>query len=418
MINIINKSDCVGCNACVQRCPKQCISMKEDEQGFIYPKVDLSICINCGLCEKVCPVINQSTSRNPLITYAAKNIDDNERQTSSSGGIFLSLAEKVIEDGGVVFGARFNEKWEVVHDYAEIIEDVKVFKGSKYVQSQIGNTFRLAEKFLNSGRKVLFSGTPCQIAALGLFLRKDYSDKLLKVDFVCHGVPSPKVWKEYLKFTTRPKGASDGKNTVFTSLKDEPVITGISFRDKRLGWEKYGFHIRIAASLTSGKNSVFTSFKAKEKDIELLYEPLNKNIFMQGFLNDLYLRPACFSCPTKHLKSESDITLADFWGIKAIDKSIYDKKGVSMVIINTENGKKIFSDLDIIYKKSDFKNCVINNPAILHSAKKSSHYDNFFKLFNSEGFAATIPLISHLSPNIIKKFSSLLKKIHYKLFMH
>ena len=174
MIDIIDKKDCVGCNACVQRCPKQCITMHEDEQGFLYPKVDLSLCIHCDLCEKVCPIINQAQPREPLETFAAKNPDDKVRMTSSSGGIFFALAKNIIEEGGVVFGAKFNENWEVVHDYAETLEGVKAFQGSKYVQSRIGDTFRQAEEFLKAGRKVMFTGTPCQIAALGLFLRKDF----------------------------------------------------------------------------------------------------------------------------------------------------------------------------------------------------------------------------------------------------
>lgn len=254
MIDIKKKEDCVGCNACVQRCPKTCIFMIEDEQGFLYPKVDLNKCIDCHLCEKVCPVINQAEPIKPIRTYAAKNNNEEDKETSSSGGVFFALVEYVIkEKQGVVFGARFNDKWEVVHDYAEAIKDAEAFKGSKYVQSRIGDNFKKAEEFLKSGRTVLFSGTPCQIAALRLFLRKDYGAQLITVDIACHGVPSPLVWKDYLNST----------------CGNTEKISRISFRDKRNGWQNYGMSIYDL------------------KNHEMLYSPMNQNLYMQGFLKDL-----------------------------------------------------------------------------------------------------------------------------------
>ena len=200
MIEIKDKKDCCGCSACVQRCPKQCITLKEDNEGFLYPIVDKKTCIDCGLCEKVCPILHQGEPQKPLKVYAAKNLNEEIRRQSSSGGIFTLLAEQVIQEGGVVFGARFDENWEVKHDYTETIEGLAVFRGSKYVQSRIEDNYKKAEEFLKQGRKVLFSGTPCQIAGLKRFLRKEY-EELLTVDFVCHGVPSPGVWRKYLKET-------------------------------------------------------------------------------------------------------------------------------------------------------------------------------------------------------------------------
>ena len=240
MIDIKEKNNCCGCSACVQICPKQCISMAADNEGFLYPQVNSAICIDCGLCEKVCLVINQSAPREPLVVYAAKNNNEDIRLKSSSGGIFTLLAEKVIEEGGVVFGAKFDADWNVIHDYTETIEGLAAFRGSKYVQSIIGDNFKTAKQFLNNGRKVLFSGTPCQIAGLKKYLRKEY-DNLLTVDVVCHGVPSPMVWRDYLDYKRAKRAA--GKNTVSSSLKELPVITGISFRDKTKGWKKYGFRI-------------------------------------------------------------------------------------------------------------------------------------------------------------------------------
>lgn len=193
MIDILDKQKCCGCSACMQRCPKQCIAMQEDSEGFCYPIVDRNACIACGLCEKVCPMLNPYKARKPLEVHAAINRDEQIRRESSSGGIFTLLAEQTIRKGGVVFGARFDGNWEVRHDWCENIEGLGQFRGSKYVQSRIGACYRQAEIFLKSGRSVLFSGTSCQIAGLHRFLGKSY-DNLLSVDVICHGVPSPLVW--------------------------------------------------------------------------------------------------------------------------------------------------------------------------------------------------------------------------------
>ena len=172
MIQIQNKQDCCGCEACVQVCPKQCISFNQDHEGFLYPKVDEDMCIHCGLCSIVCPVLHPYESQKPYETLAAINPDDEIRKTSSSGGVFTLLAEKVIDEGGIVFGARFDEEWLVVHDVAETKEALRVFRGSKYLQSRIGDSFLRCQNFLDAGRMVLFTGTPCQVAALNHYLRK------------------------------------------------------------------------------------------------------------------------------------------------------------------------------------------------------------------------------------------------------
>ncbi len=185
MIDIQNKASCTGCYACVRICPKQCISMQPDEEGFWYPSVDKGICVDCGLCEKVCAVAHPFPIRQPLATYAARSKQAKYLSLGSSGGIFQPLAERVIADGGVVFGARFNEHWEVIHDKAEVPEELPAFSGSKYVQSRTGDTYREAEGFLKAGRKVLFSGTPCQIAGLYAYLRKPY-ENLYTVDLKRH----------------------------------------------------------------------------------------------------------------------------------------------------------------------------------------------------------------------------------------
>lgn len=198
MIKIEDKKKCCGCTACVQVCPKQCIDLIEDTEGFLYPKVNKKSCVECGACENVCPFTFTLQPRmNPLVSYAAKNRDEDVRKESSSGGIFTALAENVINEGGVVFGVRFDEKWNPVFDYTETVDGLAAFRGSKYVQSTVGDSFKQVRSFLKANRKVLFSGTPCQVAGLKLFLRHEY-DNLLTVEVVCHGVPSPGVWRKYL----------------------------------------------------------------------------------------------------------------------------------------------------------------------------------------------------------------------------
>lgn len=259
--------------------------MREDNEGFLYPEVDREVCIDCGLCEKVCPVIHQGDKRKPLAVYAVKHKDDKIRLSSSSGGAFTALAESVIDEDGVVFGAKFDEDWSVFHDYTDTKEGLAAFRGSKYVQSRVGDSFKKAEYFLKAGRKVLFSGTPCQIAGLKRFLRKEY-DNLLTVDFICHGVPSPGVWREYLKEETARQ--CGGKNSVLShpNIKERDArIESISFRDKRLGWKKFSFALTLSVPNGHGaKNTV------------LLSESKYHNLFLKGFLRDLYLRPSCHHC--------------------------------------------------------------------------------------------------------------------------
>lgn len=202
MVELIDKSKCCGCAACVQVCPKQCISFNEDIEGFLYPIVNKDLCIDCRLCEKVCPFLNLNDPRKPVKVLAAINPNEEIRMKSSSGGIFTMLAEAVIDKGGVVFGARFDKNWEVMHDYTETKEGLDIFRGAKYTQSKIGRTYKEAKDFLIQGRKVLFSGTGCQIAGLRLFLHKKY-DNLLMVEIACHGVPSPAVWRAYLDEVTK-----------------------------------------------------------------------------------------------------------------------------------------------------------------------------------------------------------------------
>lgn len=341
MIKRSQKKDCCGCGACAQRCPASCITMAEDHEGFLYPMIDHSLCTNCTICESVCPVIHQEEKRVPLYVYAAKNPQEAIRMQSSSGGIFTLLAEGVINEKGIVFGARFNAHWEVIHDYTETAEELTHFRGSKYVQSKMGNAFRQAEIFLKQGRKVLFSGTPCQIAGLKRFLGRPY-EHLLTIDIVCHGVPSPEIWRMYLH------EISAGKQ-----------IEQVSFRDKSAGWKNY--HVSISYGASEYK------------------EPQSANLYMKGFLNNLYLRPSCYVCPSKCLKSGSDITLGDYWGIHHVLPDFDDDKGVGLTIINTKEGKISYEKTTAEYKSTDYAKALNGNSSLEHSPLYPTQRDTFFQ---------------------------------------
>lgn len=417
MINIQRKEDCVGCNACVQRCPTSCISMKEDEQGFLYPIVDTNRCINCHLCEKVCPVINQSEARKPLKVFAAKNNNKEVKRLSSSGGVFFALAETIIKESGVVFGAKFNDNWDVVHDFAERLEDVRAFQGSKYVQSRIGDSFAKAEQLLKTGRKVLFTGTPCQIAGLKRFLLKNY-DNLITADVVCHGVPSPLVWRDYLHYITHPQNGSDGKKDL-KSTEDIKLceVSRISFRDKRIGWSKYGFSVYTNNQICIHHTDSH-SLKNKPEERELLFETLDKNLFMQGFLKNLYLRPSCYECPAKCGKSGSDISLGDFWGIKNTQPQDYDSTGVSLFLAYTHTGLEIPQQMDdrkAQYSSSTYTAAIVGNPAIEHSVRRKRWTDEFWQLYPSKGLAVIPFLVRKATPSFANRIFVYIKRIILKL---
>lgn len=325
MIEVKDKKLCCGCQACVQACPRKCISFLMDKEGFFYPKVDKSICIDCHLCEKVCPVNNDEMPKEPQKVIAAYNVNLVERSKSSSGGMFILLAKSIIEENGVVFGAIFDKAWNVKHAYAETLDEIYPMLQSKYVQSNIGDSYIKVKYFLKQGRKVLFCGTPCQVLGLKKFLRKEYV-KLFTVDFLCHGVPSPGVWKMYVERELQPLARNEtvGKKTgLDLSLNSMSVLSDIEFRNKSYyGWKKYGFIVRGKSASKTDQNTV------------LLSDDHYANPYMQGFLSDIFLRPSCYDCRYKNGKSGSDLTLGDFWCVEKVDHQIDDDKGLSMILIN------------------------------------------------------------------------------------
>jgi len=386
MIKIDKTIDCCGCSACVQVCPRRAIAMQVDAEGFAYPSVDNSTCNFCGLCERVCPVLNQGEERIPLSVYAAKNKSDEIRLNSSSGGFFSHLAERVIEGNGVVFGARFNKEWEVIHDFAESIDSLSAFRGSKYLQSQIGETFSLVEKFLKGSRQVLFTGTPCQVAALKLFLGEEHKN-LITADFVCHGVPSPKIWHAYLKEVLGHAGVDNSEVDKFFWEK----ITSISFRNKSAGWKNFSLLIRCN---NPAVNANFIAVK----------EVFSFNCFMKGFLQNLYLRPSCYFCPARSFKSGSDITFADYWGVQDIVPFFDDDKGVSLVMVNSTKGEDLLAELSLDTVKTTLNEAMRSNPSIKESPEIPDCRGEFFSRFGKEPFIKLVRDLTQVS------FISRLKK--------
>lgn len=361
MIKIIRPEDCCGCGACEQKCPRNCISLIPDNEGFWYPKVDMNLCIDCSICEKVCPVINQEGERVPLKVYAAKNIDEEVRAKSASGGIFTIIAENVINKGGVVFGVKFDENWDVVFDYTETKEGLEKFRRSKYVQAWLGNTYKKVHELLNQGRLVLFTGTPCQISGLRRFLNKNY-EHLLLMDLICEGVPSPKVWRKYLEeeIVRQCRNFSSSSN-VFS--KNDLRIQDISFRNKSLGWKLFSFSLS------------FINNKDKNSDLPIY---INRNSeYIQALINYLHLRPICYECPFKSCKSHSDITIADYWGISRLHPEMDDDKGTSMVYVHTQKGETFFDKEKTRYLETTYEEAFMFNN-IITSSKKHPYRDKFF----------------------------------------
>lgn len=385
MIDIKDKKNCCGCHACFNICPKKAITMACDEKGFKYPIIDKEKCIDCGLCEKVCPILNRKKEEEKKVSaYACYNKNENERINSSSGGIFILLAKEIIKRKGIVFGAQLNEEFKVVHSYAESEEGLKKFQGSKYVQSNIGETYKLVKKHLNEDRYVLFTGTPCQIEGLYSFLQKKY-DKLYTQDIICHGVPSPMVWEKYKEY----------RKSV-----DNDIPQKIEFRNKDNGWKLFNM-----------------KFSYKNKNY---MQNQHQDLFMQAFLKNTILRDSCYSCNFKRKYRNSDITLADFWGIEHVQPDFDDNKGISAVIINSEKGRELFNSIS---KKIECRNCdleqIINiNSSMIKSVTKDNNSDKFFENLNKLSFEKNVEKNTYhttLFKRGLKKIKNTIKKIFKKI---
>lgn len=340
--------------------------MKEDREGFLQPLVDTNRCIGCHKCERICPILNPEEKKYyETKAFAAINLDENIRFKSSSGGVFYAIAKWIIEQKGIVFGARFNEEWQVIHDYTETLEGIAPFMGSKYVQSFIGDSYVLAKKFLDDGRWVLFSGTPCQLRGLRSFLGIEY-ERLLQVDIICHGVPSPGVWRRYLN-----------------EISNKTTITNISFRDKGDGWKDYSVQIIM--------------------NDRILRERFKNNIYMQGFLKDVFLRNSCYDCKFRDLHRNTDLTLADYWGVDIQCPSMFDDKGTSLVFTHSKKGLQILSEIEPVLRivEQSPKIALEHNPMMCKSNPHKEKRSCFFYWFGLGSFSRSFSLIDR-NPFIVR----------------
>lgn len=312
MISISDPKDCCGCTACASICPHQAISMQPDSLGFLYPVINNSQCTNCGLCEKVCAFNNNydiSQNLSEPVALGARHKDIKEVMNSRSGAVFVALSDYVLEHNGTVYGAGYNEHFQVIHKRATNKQERDELRGSKYVQSDLTDIFPQVKKDLKEGLLVLFSGTPCQTAGLASYIGKKLRSNLLLVDIVCHGVPSPYIWRDYLSFLEE---------------KHYSRVTQVDFRNKKLyGWRAH-------------KDTI--TFENNEIENEAWYS--------QFFHNGLFFRESCEKCHFCNLKRPSDLTLGDFWGLEKQDSQFNaDDKGVSLLLINTTKGEYLFSQI-------------------------------------------------------------------------
>lgn len=311
-----SESDCCGCTACQSICPQSAIRMHTDGKGFLYPRIDQTLCVGCGICKTVCPMKQgascESITREPDF-YAVKHRSDGVRMHSSSGGMFTAISDWILEQGGTVYGAAFDDDFRVCHQRATTKDKRDAFRGSKYVQSDLGKMFAEVKNDLKSDVPVLFSGTPCQVAGLSRYLlitRTDIS-RLYLCDLICHGTPSPLIFHDYLNLMKK-SNRSD--------------IQKMTFRYKTLGWRAQA----IAIEFLNGKN---------------YYSTASDDLYYRLFLPNIILRPSCYQCPFASLHRPSDITIGDFWGIENSIPKFEDKKGVSLVLTSTSKGYLLFQSV-------------------------------------------------------------------------
>ncbi len=362
MIRISDKSLCSGCTACVSACPAQCIVMRRDREGFDYPVANSDLCVKCGLCERICPVLNPCDRMEPLDAYAARCASQVEG--ASSGGIFPLLAQEFVSDGGIVCGAALDTDCTVVHCAVEDEAGLSALKGSKYAQSELYSMFEDIRAELKDGRRVLFSGTPCQVAGLNAYLGKA-QDGLITVDIACHGVPSPGLWEKY-------KAAIEKSH--------HSPLKSVDFRDRSEGWRHYNIR-----------------YDFRDKSVTV---PRAKDPYLALFLQDMTLRPSCYDCRLRGGCSGSDITLSDLWSVAGTAPEMNDDRGVSGVLINTEKGRELYEKVTgrLVGQQIQVDQVRKENGGFAGAVVVPERRDEFFKGVHS---AADLP--KYMSSFIIRK---------------
>jgi acetyltransferase-like isoleucine patch superfamily enzyme/coenzyme F420-reducing hydrogenase beta subunit len=381
MIDIKDKVDCCGCNACGDVCPKDAITFVTDNEGFWYPEVNMDRCIECHLCERVCPVLHQAEKKGqydtPLV-YAAYNKDESVRLDSTSGGIHSALALAVYSKGAYVSGAVYNKDHTVSHIVSCDQSLLPRIRSSKYLQSSMEGQFRKIKEILRNGKEVFYCGTPCQVHALYNYLRKDYAN-LTTCDFICRGVNSPKVFLKYINMLERQYGSRAAE---------------IKFKNKKWGWHDFSLRVNF------------------ENGQEYCKDRWHDYFFIGYLQSGNFARPSCYSCPFKGFPQKADITLADFWGIEKVDPSMDQDKGTSLVMVNSNKGMELFDSIKdkIIWKESSMDDAKAGNPALTQSLKPvRSDREDFFKALDKYSFDRVARKFFPL-PTLRVKIRSLAKK--------
>lgn len=354
MINIYkNKTECTGCTACYSICPVQAINMEQDVEGFYYPVINQELCINCHKCQRACPEKSSRNDLEPISLYAVKSKDNAIRMGSSSGGSFTILAEWVEQHKGVIYGAAYDDQFQVKHCRAEKRNEWEKFRVSKYVQSDLGETFKQVKSDLIEERLVLFTGTPCQVNGLKSFLKEIDTSRLITCDIVCHGTPSPKIWKEYLNFIRRRYSDS---------------IAKISFRDKL----ESGWHNSSLAVWGFQKGLLFS-------------EKHSDNLYSQMYFRNFISRPSCYICGYCNLYRCSDITLGDYWGVEKYHPEFDDDKGTSLFMCNTKRGEKLWEEtkIRVEYIRLLKEECL--QPNLQKSSTRPDNREEFWKMYQKYG---------------------------------
>ena len=352
MIELCSTSKCTGCGACYNACPRQSITMVESVEGFLFPEINGETCVNCGLCRKVCPVISKPEKCSFPHVYATWSIDNGIRMTSSSGGMFYTLAKEIINRGGIVFGVVLDEEGNAYHTYTDNLAGLKPMQGSKYVQSDTRKVFLEVKKYLSEGRLVMFTGTPCQVAAMKSYMGKISCEKLLLVDIVCHGVPANKLFKDYVNKLEQKYGKKINKS---------------SFCFRKLDAWGYSPSVEFA----EGSRKII---------------PQCDNVYMLHFLMSYTFRESCYQCQFASSTRVSDITIADFWGIgKDIPFNGDASKGCSLVLVNTEKGNSYFESVQskIFCEQRDLNEAKVDNHNLYRPSIRPSQRNNSYNYFYS-----------------------------------
>lgn len=378
-ISILKKEKCCGCHSCYNICPKKAITMVKDSEGFLYPKVSENMCINCGKCIQSCPGIKIPDMNTFDKAYACYAKREEEHLSSSSGGFFAVLAREILKENGIVCGAAFDDSVKVKHIITDNISDLEKIKKTKYVQSTIGQTYSQIKGVLKTGRKVLFSGTPCQVAGLKLYLGQDYVN-LICIDLICHGVPSPEVFARYIL----EKGG-------------EHKVIAMSFRNKH-----------------PGKRSRTLDYWLDNG--EKISESYEESPYIKGFIQNLYVRPSCFQCKYKGIERCSDITIGDFLGIDEFHPGFSDNKGTSAIILHSEKGIQMFEKIkdQVAYVKTSSQEVGAWNPCLYKPVDKNSRRKDFFEKWNNKTITDTVlelQVSNQDNGQSTKRSSSFLKKI-------